>query len=160
MAFTLRTVTGVELTYAQLDANFTSPSYGNFGTATGSVTGEIRASADITAYYSSDARLKENIKDIENAIDIVVSVGGKTFDWTKEHCDARNGVDGYYVKKEDFGIIAQDIQAVFPLAVNVRDNGTLAVDYPKMVAIAFAAIKEQQQQIDKLVAQVAQLMNK
>ena len=99
-------------------------------------------------------------KDIENAIDIVVSVGGKTFDWTKEHCDARNGVDGYYVKKEDFGVIAQDMQAVFPLAVNVRDNGTLAVDYPKMVAIAFAAIKEQQQQIDKLVAQVAQLMNK
>lgn len=157
MAFTLRTVKGSALTHTELDTNFTNPGYGNFGGASGAVAGEIRASSEITAYWSSDARLKENIKEIDNAINIVVTVGGKTFDWTKEHTDKRGGIDGYYVKKSDFGIIAQDIQAVFPLAVNVKDDNTLAVDYPKLVAVAFAAIKEQQSVIESLKNEILEI---
>ena len=157
MAFTLRVSGGSTLTWAQLDENFTNPSYGNFGSASGAITGEIRASNEITAYWSSDATLKENIKDIENAVNIVVTVGGKTFDWTQEHTDKRGGVDGYYVKKSDFGIIAQDIQAVFPLAVHVKDDHTLAVDYPKLVAVAFAAIKEQQLVIESLKKEILEI---
>mgnify|MGYP003353560641 CR=1 FL=1 len=48
------------------------------------------------------------------------------------------------------GVIAQDVQEVFPVAVRERTDGTLAVDYEKLSAIAFAAIKEQQKQIDEL----------
>jgi hypothetical protein len=160
MAFTLRGTKGSALTQAELDANFTSPSYGNFGTATGSATGEIRASSNITAYFSSDARLKENIQPIKNALAIVLTIGGKTFDWTEDYLAEHNGEDGYYVRKSDFGVIAQDVLKVFPLAVRTREDGTLAVDYEKLAALAFAAICEQDQKLTRLEALVESLANK
>ena len=120
------------------------------GTAASGVSGEIRAANNITAYYSSDISLKENIQDIPNALNIVTTIGGKTFDWKDEVIEARGGEDGYFVRKQDFGVVAQDVQSVFPLAVRLRDDGILAVDYEKMCALAFAAIKELKAEIDML----------
>jgi hypothetical protein len=118
------------------------------GAAAAGATGSIRATNDITAYYTSDRTLKENINDIPNALDKVVAIGGKTFDWTDEYIASAGGEDGYFVKKSDFGVIAQDVQEVFPMAVRLRDTGKLAVDYDKLVALAFAAIKELKAQLD------------
>jgi len=120
------------------------------GTAPSGTTGEIRATNNITAFYSSDSRLKENVQPISNALNIVDAVGGKLFDWTDDYIASKGGEDGYFTQKADFGVIAQDLKAVFPLAVRTREDGTLAVDYPKLVAIAFAAISELRMEIDKL----------
>ena len=120
------------------------------GTAPSGTAGEIRATNNITAYYSSDSKFKENIQDIPDALDKVLAIGGKTFDWTDDYIAKHGGEDGYFVKKSDFGVIAQDVQAVFPQAVRTREDGTLAVDYEKLVALAFAAIVELKQN-EKLV---------
>jgi hypothetical protein len=118
--------------------------FGSFGvgTASSGTTGEIRATNNVTAFYTSDIKFKENVKDIPNALDKVNAIGGKLFDWTDSYIQERGGEDGYFVKKSDFGVIAQDIQAVFPEAVRVKPDETLAVDYEKLSALAFAAIKE------------------
>lgn len=120
------------------------------GTAPSGTTGEIRATDNITAYYSSDKKFKENIRPIPNALDKVEAIGGKLFDWTDEYCEAKGGVDGYFVNKKDLGVIAQDVQAVLPEAVRSRDDGSLAVDYPKLCALAFQAIIELKQQVNDL----------
>ena len=120
------------------------------GTAGSGTAGEIRATNNITAYYSSDARLKENVQPIENALGIVSAVGGKTFDWTDAYIAEHGGEDGYFIQKSDFGVIAQHVQAEFPLAVRTREDGTLAVDYEKLVAVAFAAIAELKAEVDEL----------
>ena len=120
------------------------------GTAASSVKGEIRAIDNITAYYSSDITLKENVNDISNAVDIVYQIGGKTFDWTDEYIQEHGGEDGYFVQKSDFGVIAQDVEKVFPLAVRKRQDGLLAVDYEKLCALAFAAINELKDEIEIL----------
>jgi hypothetical protein len=120
------------------------------GTAGSGTAGEIRATNNVTAYYSSDARLKENVQPIGNALSIVSAVGGKTFDWTDAYVAEHGGADGYFVRKSDFGVIAQDVQAVFPVAVRERGDGTLAVDYEKLVAVAFAAIAELRAEVDAL----------
>ena len=112
--------------------------------------GEIRASNEITAYFSSDRRLKENIKLIENPITILDQIRGVTFDWTDEHLARRGGEDGYFVRKHDIGVIAQEVQAVLPELVGTREDGYLAVKYEKMVALLIEAIKEQQKSIDML----------
>lgn len=117
------------------------------GTVTPSVAGqlnanEIRATANITAYFSSDSRLKENISEIPNALDKVNAISGKLFDWTDEYIYEHGGIDDYFMQKSDFGVIAQDVQEVFPIAVREREDGYLAVDYEKLCALAFAAIKE------------------
>lgn len=122
------------------------------GVAPSNVSGEIRATNNITAYYSSDRKLKENIQDIDNALDKVNAIGGKYFDWTDEYIDAHGGEDGYFVRKHDIGVIAQDVMEVLPEAVRCRDDGSLAVDYPKLCALAFAAIKELSQKIKELEA--------
>ena len=112
--------------------------------------GEIRATNNVVAYYSSDAKFKENVRDIPEALNKVAAIGGKLFDWTDEYVESKGGADGYFVQKEDFGVIAQDVQAVFPEAVRTRDDGSLAVDYAKLSALAFAAIVELKREIDNL----------
>lgn len=126
--------------------------FGSFGvgTAASGTTGEIRATNNVTAYYSSDRKFKENIKPIPNAVETVSAIGGVMFDWTDDYLSQHGGEDGYFVQKSDFGVIAQDVLKVFPTAVRTREDGSLAVDYEKLSALAFAAIKELKERIEKL----------
>ena len=112
--------------------------------------GEIRATNNVVAFFSSDAKFKTDVKDIPNALDKVAAIGGKLFTWTDEYVASKGGEDGYFVQKEDFGVIAQDVQAVFPEAVRTREDGSLAVDYAKLSALAFAAIVELKKEVDTL----------
>jgi hypothetical protein len=120
------------------------------GIAATGTAGEIRATNQITSFASSDAKFKENITDIPNALDTVMAIGGKLYNWTNEYIVAHGGEDGYFVQKEDFGVIAQDVQKVFPRAIRYREDGSLAVDYQKLSALAFAAIVELKKEIDLL----------
>jgi hypothetical protein len=120
------------------------------GTTSSAVVGEIRAANEITAYYSSDIRLKENIRLISDPITIVNQIRGVYYDWTDEHIRARGGEDGYFVRKHDIGVIAQEVEAVLPEIVATRDDGTKVVKYEKLVALLIEAVKEQQKQINQI----------
>ena len=122
------------------------------GTPASGVVGEIRASSNVTAFYSSDRQFKEDIAPIADAIQKVQAIGGKTFNWKQDYISSHGGADGYFIQKEDFGVIAQDVQEVFPAAVRQRKDGTLAVDYAKLVALAFQAIVELKTEVDTLKA--------
>ena len=143
--------TGSAATFTSTTQNSQFNSIG-VGTAGSTTAGEIRATNNVTAYYSSDAKFKTNIKTIANAVDKVIKIGGVEFDWTDEYIESKGGEDNYFIHKEDFGVIAQDVQGVFPKAVRTRDDGSLAVDYPKLVALAFAAIAELKAEVDTLKA--------
>lgn len=120
------------------------------GTGASGVAGEIRATNEITAYYSSDIRLKENIRLIADPITIVNQIRGVYYDWTDEHITARGGEDGYFVRKHDIGVIAQEVEAVLPEIVATRDDGTKVVKYEKLVALLIEAVKDQQRQINQI----------
>jgi Chaperone of endosialidase len=120
------------------------------GTSASGTTGEIRATNNITAYYSSDATLKENIRPIPDALATVVAIGGMLFDWRDSYIKDHGGEDGYFIQKSDFGVIAQDVLHNFPLATRKRPDGTLAVDYEKLSALSFAALVEVSNRLDKL----------
>ena len=108
------------------------------------VTGSIDASGDITAYFSSDERLKDNLTPIVGALDKINQIGGYEFDWNNnsEHSG------------HDVGVIAQEIEKVLPEVVVDRDNGYKAVRYEKIVALLIEAIKQQQLQIDELKSKI------
>lgn len=120
------------------------------GTAASGTTGEIRATNNITAYYSSDIRFKENVHEITGATQIACNIGGKYFDWNDEYIAEHGGEDGYFIRKQDFGVVAQDVLEHFPRAVRKRPDGYLAVDYEKLCALAFAAIKELEARLSRL----------
>jgi hypothetical protein len=148
------TVAGTAVSIPQAVGTTSSVQFGSFGvgTAASGTTGEIRATNNVTAFFSSDRKFKENIQDIESPLKKVIAIGGKTFDWTDEYVADHGGEDGYFVNKSDFGVIAQDVQDVFPVAVKTREDGALAVDYEKLCSLAFAAIKELEKRVAELEA--------
>ena len=128
------------------------------GTTGSGTAGEIRATNNVTAYYSSDIKFKENVRDIPNAAATAKAIGGKLFDWKDSYIEEHGGEDGYFIVKSDFGVIAQDVLAKFPVAVRTRPDGSLAVDYEKLSALALAANAEHEDRIAKLEALVAKLI--
>ena len=108
--------------------------------ALATINGELRVTGDITAFFSSDERLKDNIKPIPDALEKVISISGNTFDWNSN--SSHQG--------KDVGVIAQEIEKVLPEIVTTRDNGYKAVQYEKIVPLLIEAIKELKKEIDEL----------
>ena len=120
------------------------------GTAASGTTGEIRATNDVTAFYSSDVCLKENIVNIPNALDAVRKLNGVLFDWKKSYIDQRGGEDGYFVRKRDVGVIAQEVEKVLPEAVGQRPDGIKAVKYDRLTCLLIEAVKQLQDKVESL----------
>jgi len=121
----------------------TNKSSGAFKTLGGvGIAKTLNVGEDVVAYASSDKRYKDNLQAITNPIDKVKSLTGYTFTWNDKH-EQFNGND-------DIGVVAQEVEKVFPEIVDTRDNGYKAVKYEKMVAVLIEAIKDQQKQIDEL----------
>ena len=115
-----------------------------------SPAGQIRATNDIIAYYSSDQRLKENIRQIPGALDLLNNINGVYFDWTEEHLKKNGGEDGYFVRKNDLGVIAQEVEKIFPEAVAKREDGYYAVRYDKLIPSLIEAVKELSQRVKNI----------
>ena len=125
------------------------------GKAATGTAGEIVATNDITAFSTSDKRLKQNITNIDTALDKVTKLNGVEFDWRPLSEDERNTIHSH--TGHDVGVIAQEVEQVLPEAVQTRQNGYKAVDHDKIVPLLIEAIKEQQSQIDQLKQQVERL---
>jgi hypothetical protein len=120
------------------------------GTTASATTGQIRATDDITAFYSSDVALKENIHNIPSASEKIEQLNGVLFDWKQEWIDNNGGEDGYFVRKSDVGVIAQDVEKVLPEIVGTRPNGIKAVKYDRLCALLIEGFKEMKQEIKQL----------
>jgi hypothetical protein len=114
------------------------------GTTASTTAGEIRATGDITAFYSSDIRLKENIQPIQNALEKVESISGNTYNWKEGYEEIHSH------KGNDVGVIAQEIEQILPQIVTNRDNGYKAVQYEKIIPLLIEAIKELSARVNRL----------
>ena len=112
--------------------------------STGTFSGAITSTGDITAYYSSDIALKENISPISQALHKVGLISGYEFDW-KDHKDPLVLGEGH-----DVGILAQEVEKVLPEVVTTRDNGKKAVNYQKIIPLLIESIKELKTELDEL----------
>jgi hypothetical protein len=115
------------------------------GTAASGTTGEIRATNNVTAYYS-DNRLKTRLGPIEDALAKVNTLSGFYYE-ANEVAQAL----GYTVKKE-VGVSAQEVQAVLPEIVVPApiDDKYLTVHYEKMIPLLIEAIKELAAKVETL----------
>ena len=98
----------------------------------------------ITAH--SDARLKKNVKDIEQPLELVDKFRGVTFNWNTDEES----------KRTEFGFIAQEVEAEFPSLVATHPNsGVKSVDYMKVCSILCSAVSELTQKVKDLEAKIA-----
>jgi len=133
--------TGVSVSGATGAVTF---SIGQAVATTSAVTfASVSATGDIIAYASSDRRLKDNIKNIENPIEKVQQLNGVTWEWN-------SNADELQQSLPTVGVIAQEVEEVLPQLVHNRENGYKGVDYAKLTGLLIEAIKEQQKQIDEL----------
>jgi hypothetical protein len=138
----------VTLSTPQSIATGSSVQFGSLGigTAASGTTGEIRATNNITAFFSSDERLKDNVQVIANALAKVIQIRGVKFDWN----NLTEPEDGYFVRKHDVGVIAQEVEKVLPEVVGTREDGIKAVKYDRIIPLLIEAIKELKAEVDAL----------
>ena len=117
------------------------------GTAASGTSGEIRATNNVTAYYSDD-RMKINLGNIPNALDKLKTLNGFYYE-ANELAQSM----GYEVKKE-VGVSAQQVQAIMPEVVAPApiDDRYLTVRYERLVPLLIEAIKELESQVAELKA--------
>jgi hypothetical protein len=115
------------------------------------VTGDVVVTGNITAFYSSDIRLKDNIRPIESAIFKVQQIRGVTFDWNEKSNKLQQE------KGNDVGLIAQEVEMVLPEVIQIREDGIKAISYEKVVPLLVEAIKEQQTLIEDLSNRIKSL---
>jgi hypothetical protein len=136
----------------------TAPSYfaGKVGIGTDSpaYTLHVNGSVAGTSSYNnlSDRRLKENIVPLENSLEKILSLRGVSFDWRKKEYPSMN-----FDRLHDIGVIAQEVETVFPEAVTNGSDGFKTVAYAKLVAPLIQSTKElyglcqaSQSQMDRL----------
>ena len=116
------------------------------------VQGAVYATGDITTFYTSDQRLKKDIVTIEDALEKVRWLKGVEFTWDKEKITELSFVGPKPDK--DIGLIAQDVEKVFPEAVMEREDGYKAVDYTRLVPVLIEAVKELSYRINILEAEL------
>ena len=111
--------------------------------------GDFIASGNITAY--SDRKIKDNFEPIADALSKVLQLNGMTF----------TRIDKEDTTKRYGGLVAQDVQAVLPEAVDINETMSygevMSVDYNATIALLVEAIKEQQTRINKLEQQINSL---
>ena len=104
-----------------------------------SLAGNFTATGDITAF--SDARVKENIETLPNALESVKQMRGVTYNKIGE-------------EKQSIGVIAQELEEVVPQLVHTDEEGMKSVAYGNITALLIEALKEQQEQIEELKAKL------
>ena len=125
--------------------------------------GTLKSTGDIVA-YSSDERLKENIKPIESPIEKIKQIRGVTYDW-------KDVIDDLDFKprnrKNDVGVIAQEVEKVLPqvvalapfdtemddekeIAISKSGENYKTVQYEKIVPLLIESIKELSNKVEEL----------
>ena len=104
--------------------------------------GDTTVGGDIT--ISSDARLKSNIVSLGATLSKLLLIDGKSYE-----------KDG----KQRIGVLAQEIQEVFPELVTEDGNEMLAVNYQGLVPVLINALKEQDKIIKRQEERLANIEN-
>lgn len=93
-------------------------------------------------YYSSDASLKEDVEQIDDASSILHALDGVSFTWKDSG-------------EKSVGLVAQEVEEVLPELVNTDpETGLKSVQYANLVAPLIEAVKEQEREIDSLQKQI------
>jgi hypothetical protein len=108
---------------------------------------------DGTAYLlstavTSDSTLKKNIIKLGSQIENVKKLNGVSFNWKAENLKG---------EKQTYGLLAQDLEKVYPDMVFTNDSGVKAIYYDELIAVLIETFNEQQTMIEELQSDVATL---
>ena len=136
-----------------------NPGGGNVGIGTNApaytldVNGNINARGFVLANglaLFSDRRFKQHIRPLGGALAAVLALRGVRYEW-----NALGVQHGGKAGAPQVGLLAQELEKLYPELVATGADGYKAVNYAQLAPVLIEAIKEQQAQIEALKAQVA-----
>ena len=131
---------GLIVQYGKVGIDTVGPSYalqvGN--------SGDGSAIGSNAFFYISDVTLKKNIATLPDALSKILQLRGVSFNWKSTGAKA-------------VGVVAQEVEKVYPELVNTDSKGIKSVQEGNLVAPLIEAVKAQQKQIEALKARVAAL---
>jgi trimeric autotransporter adhesin len=86
---------------------------------------------------TSDINLKNNINNLSNCLEKIEGINGVSFNWKSNN-------------QKSMGVIAQNIEEVFPELVNINDDNTKSVNYNGLIGVLVECIKELKNEINEL----------
>ena len=92
----------------------------------------------------SDARLKQDVRTLENALPLVLELRGVRYHWNRDQVTFEASGDG------EIGFIAQEVLGVLPEVVRTDPEGYYSIAYGKIVPLLVEALKAQQARIRAL----------
>ncbi len=104
------------------------------------VNGTLEAT---TVTQTSDKRLKTNIQTLNNALDNTLKLRGVSYNW----------LDKNKTQANQTGVIAQEVEEIYPEFVRTDENGMKSVNYSQMTAVLIEAVKELNAKIESLEAE-------
>lgn len=120
-------------------------------------SGQLDVAGDIVSFStfaSSDERLKDNIQPIDDAYSKIEALNPVSFEWNGKQNKIEN------LRYSDFGLIAQEVEKIYPDFVKDDMNGYKHVKYTSFIPLLIKTVQEQQQQIAALAEKIAQLESK
>jgi len=142
--------------------NYAIHAFVESGSAPNNYAGYFNGDVNITGtlYNPSDGKLKNNVQDIESALELINQLAPKDYEYKTADYATLNLPVG-----KQYGLIAQEVEAVMPELVSEIVNPALrdrkgkmieapvsykAINYTGIIPILIGAVKEQQQTIDSL----------
>ena len=129
---------------------------GNFGIGTASLADKLEVVGDIkvgtsgsngclknfgggtiTGTCSSDEKLKKDIRPMESVLDKVSQLVPKTYHWRSEEYPNKK-----FGTQKEYGLVAQDVEKIFPDMVENDSNGLKAIHYERLPILTVQAVKE------------------
>ncbi len=125
-------------------ASFATGSY--VPAITAANNGDVTIAGEIS--INSDARLKDNVRSIEEGLELVARLDGKTYGWKPGQ-----GRDS----RRHYGLIAQEVEAVLPELVTESAVGIKSVNYQGLVPVLVNAVNDLSRTIDRKDTEIANL---
>lgn len=101
---------------------------------------------------TSDRRFKQDVKPIQNAMDLVRRLQGTTYQFKQAEFKERNFPGG-----NQYGFIAQDVEKVMPEIASENSDGYYAVNYTMLIPVLTEAIKQQDKTITEQATTITEL---
>ncbi len=116
--------------------------WGDFLTDKVQINGDLVVTGNFTS--PSDSRLKKDISPLPGVLEKVVSLQPVTYHWDRSRYPVPAGEDRLQI-----GVVAQQVEKLFPELVRTTSDGYLSVDYMKLSVVLLKALQEQQALIQR-----------
>jgi hypothetical protein len=147
---------GYELVIGRVDGSGVTGKGGSTGFINPNSGGVYQGNNSANWSTTSDARIKKNIVDNHDGLDVIKQIRVRNFEYRKpEEVDQElKPTDAVNKTGTQLGVIAQELQQVIPECVKQESTGVLTVDSDRMTWLLVNAVKELSAQVEDLKAKL------